>query len=86
MPMSFPDIESLKRRAEQRGFRQPNEDELESQFRKEFADFMESVDFVESMEIRTSKGWDEFNEKQNISLLERKIGTGDLFQMFLDME
>ena len=86
MPMSFPDIESLKSRADQRGFRQPNEDELESQFRKEFSDFMESVDLVESMEIRTSRGWDEFNEKQKTNMLERKIGTGDLFQMFLDME
>lgn len=86
MPMSFPDIESLKSRAVQRRFRQPNEDELESQFRKEFADFMESVDLVESMEIRTSIGWDEFNEKQKTNMLERKIGTGDLFQMFLDME
>ena len=86
MPMSFPDIESLKSRADQRGFRQPNEDELESQFRKEFADFMESVDLVESMEIRTSRGWDEFNEKQKTNMLERKIGTGDLFQMFLDLE
>jgi hypothetical protein len=86
MPMSFPDIESLKRRADQRGFRQPNEDELESQFRKEFSDFMESVDLVESMEIRTSKGWDEFNEKQKINLLERKMGTGNLFKMFLDTE
>jgi len=86
MPMCFPDIESLKRRSEQRGFRQPNENELESQFRKEFADFMENIDLVESMEIRTSRGWDEFNERQKTNLLERKIGTGNLFKMFLDTE
>jgi hypothetical protein len=84
MPMSFPDMESLKRRAEQRGFRQPNENELEFQFRKEFADFMENIDMVESMEIRTSKGWDEFNERQKINLLERKMGTGNLFKIFVD--
>ena len=86
MPMSFPDMESLKRRAEQREFRQPHENESEIQFRKEFSDFMESIDLVESMEIRTSRGWDEFNERQKTNLLERKIGTGNLFKMFLDAE
>ena len=84
MPMSFPDMESLKRRSEQRGFRQPDENESESQFRKEFADFMENIDLVESMEIRTSRGWDEFNERQQINLLERKMGAGNLFKMIVD--
>lgn len=58
MPMSFPDFESLKRRAEQRKFRQPNEGESEADYRKAFADFMMDVDRVESSEIRTGRGWD----------------------------
>lgn len=50
--MNFPDFESLKRRAEQRQFRQPLEAETEAEFRTAFADFMVTVDRVESGEIR----------------------------------
>ncbi|CFR14731.1 hypothetical protein [Yersinia frederiksenii] len=53
MPMSFPDLDSLKRRALQRGFRQPVDTESEENYREMFADFMIKVDRVESAEIRS---------------------------------
>lgn len=59
MPMSFPNLDSLMRRAEQRGFRQPVSDESEEEYREAFADFMVSVDRVESAEIRSGRGWDQ---------------------------
>lgn len=55
MPMTFPDMESLKRRAIQRKFREPNENEREDDYREAFAVFMETVDRVEAAEIRLGK-------------------------------
>lgn len=52
MPMTFPDLESLTYRAKMRGFRQPNKNESESEYRTAFADFMQNVDMVEAGEIR----------------------------------
>jgi hypothetical protein len=60
--MSFPDLKSLTNRAKQRGFRQPNEGESEADYRAAFADYMVNIDRVESMEIRTSRGWDEWTD------------------------
>jgi len=59
MPMSFPNMESLRARTKQRGFREPLEGESEADYRTSFADFMVKVDIVESSEIRSGKGWDE---------------------------
>ena len=64
MPMSFPTFESLKVRATQRKFREPLEGETEEELREAFANFMVKVDIIESMEIRSSKGWDEWPEIQ----------------------
>lgn len=50
--MYFPDLESLKRGAQLRKFRQPHENESEAQYRIAFADFMTKIDPVESGEIR----------------------------------
>ncbi|ARB86017.1 MULTISPECIES: hypothetical protein [Yersinia] len=58
MPMSFPNLESLKRRAKMRNFRQPLENEPEEVYREKFADFMVNIDRVESSEIRSKLGWD----------------------------
>lgn len=69
MPMSFPNLDSLKRRAEQRGFRQPLSAENERQYREAFADWMMDVDRVESAEIRTGKGWDEQQSDPRAMLL-----------------
>lgn len=77
MPMSFPDMDSLKRRATARKFRQPNEGETEADFRKAFAMFMRNVDLVESMEISSGSGWDNWSLDQSEHLLREadpKIG------------
>lgn len=76
MPMSFPDFDSLKARAQQRGFRQPNENETEAEFRTALADFMVNVDRVESAEIRTGKGWDE--QQSDPAALLRAMGLGSV--------
>lgn len=78
MPMSFPDFDSLKARAAQRGFRQPNENETEAEFRTALADFMVNVDRVESAEIRTGKGWDE--QQNDPAALLRAMGLGDVVE------
>ena len=62
MPMSFPDMKSLEQAAKVHGFRQPEENETEPQFRKELADHVSQIDIVESMEIRSSRGWDEWTD------------------------
>lgn len=80
MPMSFPDFESLKRRASQRGFRQPAEGELEGEFRKNFADFMVSRDRVESAEIRSGLGWDLMQNNPAALLEMMGIDTNALFK------
>ncbi len=78
MPMSFPTMQSLINRAKVRNFREPLENESEDVYRKEFADFMRSVDLVESMEIRSGLGWD----KQNpTDFLEGAFGKTKLTEM-----
>lgn len=74
MPMSFPDMKSLMGRAELRGFRQPHEGESEATYREAFADFMLNVDRVESVEIRSGKGWDQLDP---FTLLAGALGGAD---------
>lgn len=64
MPMNFPDMQSLKDRATQRMFRQPNENETEQEYRAAFSEFMMSRDVVEACEIRNSTGWDTWSPMQ----------------------
>lgn len=71
MPMDFPDMNSLKQAAEVHGFRQPNEGESEQEYRAALADHVEPRDFVESCEIRSSRGWDKFTETDTLSMLSR---------------
>ena len=72
MPRDFPDMESLKRCAEVWTFRQPNEGETEAEFRSALADHVAPQDFIESQEIRTSKGWNRWNEDENKDMLRRR--------------
>jgi hypothetical protein len=72
--MSFPDMKSLMGRAQLRGFRQPHENESEEVYREAFADFMFNVDRVESVEIRTGKGWDALDP---FTLLAGAMGGAD---------
>jgi hypothetical protein len=79
--MSFPDMRSLMSRAEVWKFRQPEDGETEAHFRAALADFVQDKDPVESMEIRTSVGWDQFNERQQMDMLERQVGTENLLDI-----
>lgn len=73
MPMDFPDMNPLKRAAECHKFRQPNEGETEPEYRAALANHVQPIDLVESMEIRTSKGWDKFDDSENSSILLRSM-------------
>jgi hypothetical protein len=73
MPMSFPDLTSLKDAARVHKFRDIKNGEPEIEFRNALADHVASVDFVESEEIRNGVSWDQFNEGQKRALLGRSI-------------
>ena len=79
-------MDSLKRIAEVHKFRQPNEGESERQYRVALADYVEPIDFVESCEIRNKVGWDKFTDKQNTRMLERKMGSGKLFDILTELD
>lgn len=64
MPRSFPNLKSLENNAAMRGFRTINKSETEDEYRIAFADFMKTVDIVESMEIRSGKGWDQLSPEE----------------------
>lgn len=76
MPMDFPDLNSLKKAANIHGFRGINHDETESEYRVSLADHVETIDFLESQEIRAKVGWDKWSPEQNLSILKR-IGLID---------
>ena len=58
MPRDFPDMQSLTRSAENRGYRPPSEGESEQAYRAALADFVAGVDLIEAAEIRNKVGWD----------------------------
>lgn len=69
MPRSFPDMNSLENAARVHKFRQPHEGEDESDYRHALANHVKGIDLVESMEIRSGKGWDAFDEVDNALML-----------------
>lgn len=71
MPMSFPDMRSLERAADVHQFRPPNEGESEASYREALADHVKPRDFIEAQEIRTGKGWDQWNQSENLDMLRR---------------
>jgi hypothetical protein len=73
MPMDFPNLDSLKQAAEVHRFRQPLADEPEEDYRRALADHVAPIDFVESQEIRTSRGWDRWNLGDTADLLTRSF-------------
>lgn len=66
MPMDFPDFTSIKNRAKQRRFREPEENETEEDYRQSFAKFMDSVDMIEANEIRNKVGWNKWTDNQKM--------------------
>lgn len=75
MPMNFPDLESLKRRAKLYKFRDIKDDESEDEYRIALADRVAPIDLVESMEIRTKLGWDQWNDEQKKDMLRRAMSN-----------
>lgn len=71
MPRSFPDMESLEDAARVHKFRTIRDGEEESDYRDALADHVRDVtgDVVESMEIRTGKGWNAFNDMDNALMM-----------------
>lgn len=73
MPMSFPDMESLEFAVKCHKFRGLNDGETEAQYRKSLADHVSKIDFIESQEIRSGKGWDQWNDGENADMLIRSL-------------
>jgi len=71
MPLDFPDMQSLVNRAKLHGFREPIENEREDEYRNALADFVEPIDFIESIEIRNKIGWDKFSDEHNSTMIQR---------------
>ena len=71
MPMSFPDLKDLISAAEVHKFRELNLGETEDEYREALADHVKPIDLIESQEIRTGKGWDEWNAAENADMLRR---------------
>jgi hypothetical protein len=85
MPMDFTTHESVVRRAEQRGFRSPHkggwkwtesgisrimiQPETEAEYRIAFANYMKTIDLIESEEVLNGIGWDKWNSVQKANLL-----------------
>ncbi len=68
MPMSFPDLESLKHAAKVHNFREMLEGESEELYRHNLADHVTPYSNIEGHEIRTGKGWDKWTAEDNVNL------------------
>ena len=64
MPVNFPDLNSLKRRAEMWNFRMPNEGESIEEYRKVLHVHVKPKDLIESFEILFGIGWDNWSSEQ----------------------
>ena len=71
MTMDFPDMNSLKLAAKVHGFRMPNLNEPEEEYREALADYVFPRDIIESQEIRTGHGWDKFTGPEKTDMLLR---------------
>ena len=80
MPMDFPDMKSLIRHGEMVKC-PPKEGEDEAVYRARLANFMASIDFIESQEIRFGKGWDKWNEQEKLDTLGRKFSGRDRMRL-----
>lgn len=70
MPQSFPDMSSLEYAAKLHEFRTVNDGESEAVYREALADHVKQNGLlIESMEIRTGKGWDQFTYEENTQMI-----------------
>lgn len=75
MPMSFPDLNSLKLAAQVHKFRNIQKGESEDAYRNALADYVQSRDLIESCEIRNKVGWNQFTNAQNRDMALRGISN-----------
>ena len=68
MPMNFPDS-ALAGTAERHRFRALRMDEHILEYRAALADHVQGIDIIESMEIRTGKGWDKWNDSEKAEMI-----------------
>lgn len=80
MPMDFPDMRALEKAAEVWKFRKLEEGETEAHYRTALADHVQPKDLVESMEIRTSHGWNQFSPEENREMLLKRSGAHKLMK------
>jgi len=73
MPMDFPDLRSLEFAAEVHNFRKIKKGETEDEFRSALADHVQSIDYIESLEIRNKVGWDKFTDAQKRDMIIRRL-------------
>ena len=83
MPMSFPDMMSLMNRAQIWKFRMPHDGEKEAEYRMALYAFVLPKDSIEAGEIRTGKGWDQWNETEKLTslfdaMMSSKLKKGDI--------
>lgn len=71
MPMNFPDMKSLIEAGRVHKFRAPDVQETEENYREALANHVASLDFVESEEIRSGKGWDRWDDSEKVDILRR---------------
>lgn len=72
MPMDFPDLKSLERAARVHNFRPKENSETVDKYRSALANWVTTRDLIESHEIRTGKGWDQWTDEENRDLLKRQ--------------
>ena len=71
MPRSFPDMKSLLECAQVRMFRESFDSETEDEYRTALADHVETLDYIESCEIRNKVGWDKFDNDMKREMFRR---------------
>ena len=59
--------------AEIHRFRQPEEGEVEINYRRALADHVRPIDFIESEEIRNGVGWYKWGDSENAGMLGRSF-------------
>lgn len=68
MPMDFPDLNSLIAAAEIHKFRSPRDGESENDYRRALATHVRPIDLIESHEIRTGRGHDQWTSADKADL------------------
>mgnify|MGYP001586779996 CR=1 FL=1 len=85
MPMDFPDLAALRRSFDLPAALPYKEGETEAEYRERCAVWSEQKwnDHIQAHEIRTGKGWDQWNQTQQTELLKKKLGPETLLNMML---